>query len=65
MTGKRRSVGRRAKRYAGTCHFPRVVPETGLLRILGWTAKSARRKAEAMESIARKPQSEQAAAPGK
>lgn len=65
MTGKRRFVGRRAARYAGKCHFPRVVPETGLLRVLGWTAKRVRPKTGATVTTTGKPQSEQAAAPGK
>lgn len=35
MTRKQERLSNRAARYRGECHFPRVVPETGLLRILG------------------------------
>ncbi len=35
MIRKQERLSNRAARYRGECHFPRVVPETGLLRILG------------------------------
>lgn len=40
MNRKPERLSNRAARYRGDCHFPRVVPETGLLRILGRFGRS-------------------------
>lgn len=47
MSRKQVRPSNRAARYRGECHFPRVVPETGLLRMLGWLVRPARPTADA------------------
>jgi hypothetical protein len=64
MTRKRDRLSNRAARYQGERRFPRVVPETGLLRILGRIGKPADPKPD-VASMPRKPESEQAATAGK
>ena len=63
MTRKQARLSNRAARYRGECHFPRVVPETGLMRILGRIGKPADPKPDAAE-MARKPEPDRTAAAG-
>lgn len=57
MNKKQERLSNRAARYRGDCHFPRVVPETGLLRILGRFGRSvASERAAAVETDERKPE---------
>ena len=65
MNRKRDRLSGRAARYMGERRFPRVVPETGLLRILGWTGKPARPEPDATNAASSEQEAEQAAAAGK
>lgn len=57
MTRKQERLSNRAARYRGECHFPRVVPEVGLLRILGRFGRPANsERAAAVETDEREPE---------
>jgi hypothetical protein len=45
MNRKQHRLSNRAARYRGACHFPRVVPETGLLRVFGRVGASRPKQA--------------------
>lgn len=64
MTRKQDRLSNRAARYRGERRFPRVVPEIGLLRILGWAERPARPKKDAAVA-ASEHETEQTATAGK
>ena len=65
MNRKRDRLSGRAAMFTGDRRFPRVVPETGLLRVLGWTGKPARPGPDATNAASRKRETERPAAAAK
>jgi len=65
MNRKPGRLSNRAARYRGECHFPRIVPETGLLRILGRFGRPKALESAEMTAQARTPAPEKATATGK